>query len=191
MYKEFYFIIKELLFGYGEKMDKKVSEIKDVHEYALKNVSKEPDMIELAHSNRLNKSILGYSKEYSSEQIKACIEAVNGNIIKNNITVYRGVKEQMFSEHTYTKMKQAACEYNCDLYSKELFVSTSLDKKVAEAYGDVILRINVPVGSHALYLGRINEPYNYEVLLYDIKLKVLSIKKIDNKKYVTCKLVNG
>ena len=122
-----------------------------------------------------------YRQDRSDSDDKDIELMVASHKTKIDIVVYRGV-----CEHVMRLMKQNSSPYNnVDLYEKS-FLQTSLVKG-CESNSQYHLRIFVPSGTEAVYLGNVNdEQFFYEVdIQHGVKLKIISA----DKKYINCIIV--
>ncbi|MFI3603494.1 ADP-ribosyltransferase [Vagococcus fluvialis] len=102
--------------------------------------------------------------------------------LKNDIVVYRGV-----SQGPYEKMIIAAKGVKGIDFLEKGFLNTSIVKEKQIAH-DIQLRIYIPKGTPAYYVGNISgeEELYYEVIVQiGAKLKIVSM---DNQ-YINCKLI--
>lgn len=184
----FYYNIIEIFCNIGKKWDSLSPKEKDAIEFAHKNINPEPI-----------KKITGFSPEYYlahygevintrfrnnkiDEDDKKTIKMVAKHKAKVPLVLYRGVHKNIFDQ-----MKENAKNMkDTDLYEKA-FLQTSLVKNHERYSKDYSLRIFVPAGTQAVYLGNVNdEQFNYEVVIqHGAKLKILS----KDKKYYNCKLI--
>lgn len=163
---------------------------------------KEKDTIAFAHTYINPEPIRGTTPPFSPEyRLAASGETINqeylrkGNIIPNitdildklsqnttqkDIVVYRGVCYDLFNQ----MLNNATGEQTTDLIETGV-LQTSLVKG-HELPADIYLRIFIPAGTKALYLGNVN----YEQHLYEMDIMTgahLSIVSADAK-YLNCML---
>lgn len=190
MIKKFYFKLKDRIFKISKKWDALSIEEENAISFAVLHINPEP-----------NKYLLGSNSEYTPEWIIAhfnectnrypredqqddSCDMITKRISENTADVplilYRGV-----GDYIYNNMKDNARGTEFDYYEKG-FMSTSLVKGHEYRYKKR-LRIFVPVGSHVIYLGNVNdEQFNYEVVIQrGAKLKIRSI----DQEYINCELL--
>lgn len=184
-----YYHIIGRIFNIGDKWDKLSPTEEDAIKFAHKNINPEPQkMINKTHYS------LEYCLAHSGENINQrfrhdrqddddlkIIKMVSAHTTKVPLVLYRGVCKDVFKQ----MIINAKNIDNVDLYEKS-FLQTSLVKG-HESNSQYHLRIYVPEGTQAVYLGNVNdEQFYYEVdLQYGSKLKIVSI----DKDYVNCKLI--
>lgn len=185
----FYYRIIEKIYKFGDKWDKLSPLEKNAIDFAHMYINQEPSQMKdanhyalayyLAHSGEsINER---YRDDKPNEDDLRVISMVASHTTKVPLVLYRGVCEDVFG-----KMRENAKNMDdVDLYEKS-FLQTSLIKghEIKSRYH---LRIYVPEGAQAIYLGNVNdEQFYYEVdLQRGAKLKIVSA---DNK-YINCKLV--
>ncbi len=187
---------KELIFSYGKKWDKLAASKSNLEEYLKENLNEEPE--KFYNNNRLKPTFersiakdsgdifnnmlymtATHNDDYNSDELNYYIEAIRKYTTKNDIVVYRGVKEFVMQ----STIKEAINK-NCDLYDVA-FMSTSLFK-IEKKY-PYYLRIFIPKGTCAYYVGDASdEGDNYEVLVQKgARLKILS----KDNQYFNCILL--
>ena len=188
---------KELIFSYGKKWDKLAASKSNLEEYVKENLNEEPE--KFYNNNRLKPTFersiakdsgdifnnmlymtATHNDDYNSDELNYYIEAIRKYTTKNDIVVYRGVKEFVMQ----STIKEAINK-NCDLYDVA-FMSTSLFKSEERIY-PYYLRIYIPKGTCAYYVGDASdEGDNYEVLVQKgARLKIVSKDKV----YYNCILL--
>lgn len=133
----------------------------------------------LAHSGEsINER---FRKDRTDEDDKKIVEMVAQHTTKVPLVLYRGVCEAVFQQ----TIENARNMGDTDLYEKS-FLQTSLVNG-HESNSKYHLRIFVPAGTQAVYLGNVNdEQFYYEVdLQHGARLKILSI----DDEYINCKLI--
>lgn len=187
----FYYRILGKIFNVGDSWERISPCEEDAIEFAHKNINPEPKRYKdekgcefsleyyLAHyGESINES---YRKDRPDDIDLAVSDMIALHKTKTTIILYRGVCEDVFR-----LMKKNAKKFSgVDLYEKS-FLQTSLVKG-HEINSKYHLRIYVPSGVQAVYLGNVNnEQFYYEVdLQRGAKLKIVSI----DDKYINCKLV--
>ena len=173
----------------GAVWDKKSPSIENAIDFAHKNINEEPKQYVTGAEFSLEyllaasgETINGRYRQNSMEEIDLRIaDMVALHTTKVPCVLYRGVCELVFDQ-----MKNNAKDMKgVDLYEKA-FMSTSLVKGCELKYRHR-LRIYVPKGTEAVYLGNVNkEQHFYEVVLqHGSKLKIISRDNI----YINCKLL--
>lgn len=162
----FYCFFIEKIYRYGKKWDDLSPKEEDAIDFAHKNINPEPK-----RKIDSTKYSLEYCLVYSGETINdrfrqdriedSDLEIANMvalHTTKVPLVLYRGVCHGVFA-----KMRENAKNIkNADLHEKS-FMQTSLVKG-HERNEDHHLRIYVPAGTQAVYLGNVNyEQYYYEV----------------------------
>ena len=187
-----FYRIKDSILKIGTKWDKAALNETNVIEYAEQNINKEPSRYHLDNPNRfsyeycLASSAESINNRYRHNQINATDQLISDTIdsYKTNmdLIVYRGVYEPIF----YLMKTNAKSHSGIDLYEKG-FMCTSLIKNCELQY-KTKLRIFVPAGTKAIYMGNVNYELHkfYELTIqHDAALKIISI----DKDYINCKLV--
>lgn len=158
-------------------------------DFAHANINQEPNkMIDANHYSL--EYCLAHSGETINERFRQdkpdeidlkIAEMVALHTTKIPIVLYRGVCESVF----YQMIENAKNMDGIDLYEKS-FLQTSLVKG-HEIKSQYHLRIYVPEGTQAVYLGNVNDEQGY----YEVDLQrgaKLRIVSIDNE-YINCKLI--
>lgn len=133
----------------------------------------------LAHSGETINN--RYRHDRPEDIDKKIEQMVASHKTKKDMVVYRGVCKVVFD-----LMKSNAKNFDgVDLYEKS-FLQTSLVKG-CESNSEYHLRIYIPAGTEAVYLGNVNdEQFYYEVdIQHGVKLKIISV----DDKYINCKIV--
>lgn len=185
----FYYRIIGKFCGIGDEWDKLSPSEENAIDFAHTNINQEPDrMADATHYS------LEYCLAHSGERInERCrqdrpdpidlqiADMIATHATKIPIVLYRGVCKAVFR-----KMCENAKHIDkADLYEKS-FLQTSLVKG-HEINSQYNLRIYVPEGTQAIYLGNVN----YEQKYYEVDLQrgsKLKIVSIDNK-YINCRLL--
>lgn len=190
----FIYRIKDIIFNYGTKWDKKSREIKNPEKYASKYINEEPKRKDennkitweyyLAHygeeiNNRIRKNKCDDEDIWVSQMLnKRCPSKID-------LVLYRGVSNDVYKY----MQKSSQNKKDCDLYD-EGFLFCSLVKGQEYQYtkgNGQKFRIYVSKGSKIVYLGNVNdERTNYEVVVMrGAKLKMVSI----DADYINCELL--
>lgn len=186
----FYYRIIGKFCGIGNEWDKSSPSEENAIEFAHTNINQEP--------NRMTADGINYSLEYCLAYSGGTIngrfrygrpapidlqiaDMISTHKTKIPIVLYRGVCEDVFRK----MCENAKHIEKADLYEKA-FLQTSLVKG-HEIRSQYHLRIYVPEGTQAIYLGNVNyEQKYYEVVLQrGSKLKIVSI----DKKYINCRFL--
>jgi hypothetical protein len=187
-----YYRIKEYIFHIGAKWDKQSIAETDAIDFAHKYINPEPIKGEdppFSPEYRLAASGETINREYLRHEIiipilKDILKALSANKTKKDIIVYRGVSNDVFHQ----MIENAKNEQGADLIEKGI-LQTSLVKRheLSSNICTQYLRIFVPTGTNAIYLGNINnEQHLYEVdIQCKAKLQIISA----DKKYINCKLL--
>lgn len=186
----YYYCTIEKFWHIGEKWDKLSPSEKNAIEFAHTNINPEPNRMAadgihisleycLAHSGeRINER---YRRDRPDPIDLQIADMIATHRTKIPVVLYRGICEAVFR-----KMCENAQHIdNADFYEKA-FLQTSLVKG-HEIKSQYHLRIYVPEGAQAIYLGNVNyEQKYYEVVLQcGSRLKIISM---DNK-YINCRLL--
>lgn len=184
-----YYRIIEIFCNIGNKWDKISPAEEDAIEFAHKNINPEPKRM-ITSTRYSLEYCLAHSGETINERFRhdnpdeidlKIADMVALHTTKVPLVLYRGVCEAVFKQ-----MKESAKNMDgADLYEKS-FLQTSLVKE-HEIKSPHHLRIYVPKGTQAIYLGNVNEEqFYYEVdLQHGAKLKIVSI----DDEYINCKLI--
>jgi hypothetical protein len=185
----FYYRIIGKFYNIGVVWDKITPSEEDTIDFAHANINPEPNkMIDANHYSL--EYCLAHSGETINERYRQdrpdkddleIADMIALHTTKVNLVLYRGICKEVFLQ----MKKNAKNMDGVDLYEKS-FLQTSLVKG-HESNAKYHLRIYVPLGTQAIYLGNVNdEQYYYEVdLQRGAKLKVVSI----DKKYINCRLL--
>ena len=184
-----YYRIIGKFYNIGDKWDKLSLIEEDAIEFAYKNINPEPQKkitstcysleYYLAHcGENINER---FRRDRPDEEDLKIIDIVALHTTKVPLVLYRGVCEAVFQQ----MIENAKNMDDIDLYEKS-FLQTSLVKG-HESKSQYHLRIYVPEGTQAIYLGNVNEEqFYYEVdLQHGAKLKIVSI----DDEYINCKLI--
>lgn len=185
----FYYRIIEKFGNIGAAWDDMTPSEENAIDFAHANINPEPNkMIDtnhysleycLAHSGEsINRR---YREDRPDEDDLRIADMVALHTTKVPLVLYRGVYDKVFRQ----MQENAKNIGDTDLYEKS-FLQTSLVKG-HESKLQYHLRIYVPKGAQAVYLGNVNdEQFYYEVdLQHGAKLKIVSA----DKKYINCKLI--
>ncbi|MFS9008745.1 ADP-ribosyltransferase [Streptococcus infantis] len=186
---EFYYKLKGKILRTGQKWDLLSSSQADIPQFVERYLNNEPprlvgkiptDEYIIASSGptingRLRSSIV-------DESIENIYHTLKKYSTKKDIVVYRGVRMEILEK----MVESAQVEEYIDFKEKG-FLHTSLVKgfELRDPYKK--LRIKIPKGTNAFYVGNLNdeETYYYEVIIQKgAKLKVISIDD-----YINCELV--
>lgn len=186
--KKIYYRTLEIFKKAGPKWDQLAPTEETAIEFAHKNINPEPERRSgsrysleycLAHSGEtINERFRNDRPEDMDLEIA---EMVSKNKTKVTLVVYRGICDAV-----YKLMKENAKNIpGVDLHEKS-FLQTSLVKG-CETNSNIKLRIYVPAGTEAVYLGNVNyEQFYYEVdIQRGANLKIISM---DNE-YINCKII--
>lgn len=182
--------LRELIFRYGKKWDELAVDKEHAIEYAHRYINEEPVRYQEGTLRHTMEYVIAHSAESINERFRLgeeneidqmVADMLSRHSCKRDLVLYRGVYEEVFQD----MIKNSANIPDCDLYEKG-FLCTSLVKGCEYTY-DTSLRILVPHGSHAVYLGNVNdEQENYEVVVQrGARLRILS----KDRHYLNCLLV--
>lgn len=184
-----YYRIVEIFCNIGKKWDELSPSVENTINFAHENINPEPNRM-----NDENHFSLEYCLAHSGESINERFRQDRPDEIdleiaymvaqhktKVPLVLYRGVCEAVFQQ----MVENAKDMEDTDLYEKS-FLQTSFVKG-CEIHSEYNLRIYVPDGTQAIYLGNVNDEQDYyEVdLQHGAKLKILS----KDNKYINCKLI--
>ena len=189
LFRQKYFYIKDLILGTSKKWDDMSVSQNEAVQFAHKYMNPEPSPRRgqdsspeyvLAHYGQLINWQL--RKDEITDDCRRVSEVISKCTTKIPIVAYRGV-----NDNVYQKMKEAAKGLpGIDFYEKG-FLCASLVKGF-ESKGYINIRIYIPEGSNAIYLGNVNDE---EEVYYPIgiqcgaRLKIISC----DDKYVNCYLI--
>ena len=185
----FYYRIIERIYNVGAIWDKMAPSEENAINFAHNNINQEPERYVEGGSFSLE-YCLAYSGETINERYRCdnpeeidlrIADMIALHVTKVPLVVYRGVSKVVFEQ----MKKNAKYMKGVDLYEKS-FLQTSLVKQ-CEIKERCRLRIYVPEGTQAVYLGNVNEEqFYYEVdLQHGAELKVVSM----DEKYINCRLI--
>lgn len=186
----FYYRIIEKFWHIGEKWDKSSPSEENAIDFAHTNINIEPDRMAADATNYSLEYCLAHSGERINGRYRndrpdpidlQIADMISTHLTKIPIVLYRGVSEAVF----LMMCENAKHIDKVDLYEKS-FLQTSLVKG-HEIESQYHLRIYVPEGTQAIYLGNVN----YEQKYYEVDLQrgsKLKIVSIDNK-YINCRLL--
>lgn len=185
----FYYRFIGMIHNIGGIWDQMATSEENAIAFAHKNINPEPKKCEeylkysleycLAHyGESINER---YRQDRPDDMDLKIVDMVASHTTKVPLILYRGVCEMVFLQ----MQENAKNMRGVDLYEKS-FLQTSLVKG-HESNSEYHLRIYVPSGTQAVYLGNVNdEQYYYEVdLQRGSKLKIISI----DTEYINCKLI--
>jgi hypothetical protein len=185
-----YYLLANFFRRDGEKWDRMAVSEEAAVEFAHEYVNPEPQRM-LASGRYSPEYCLASSAETINERYRsgespneaelAISEMISAHSTKRPIILYRGVCDHVFEQ----MIENAQGVKNADLLEKG-FLSTSLVRG-REIRCERRLRIYVPQGTAAVYLGNVNdEQFYYEVVVqHGAHLKVLS----KDKTYLNCILL--
>ncbi|SHI96859.1 ADP-ribosyltransferase exoenzyme [Butyrivibrio fibrisolvens DSM 3071] len=189
MHTTLFYRIKDIITKTGASWDQLAPTEESAIEYAHRYINPEPErMIDVHHYSM--EYCLAYSGETINERFRKdrpitidhqISDMVSQHKTTRDLVLYRGVCEAV-----YQMMKDNASDiHGTDLLEKS-FLQTSLVKG-KENHSKIHLRIYVPAGTKAVYLGNVNnEQSYYEVdLQHGAHLQIISI----DKEYINCKLL--
>jgi len=184
-----YYKLKGKLYNIGVIWDKLAPTKGNAIEFAHKYINPEPQrMINefkysleycLAHTGEnINDR---FRKNRPDELDLEIADLISKNKTQIPHVLYRGVCKEVFQQ----MQRNARGMEGVDLHEKS-FLQTSLVKG-QESKQIIRLRIYVPVGTEAIYLGNVNdEQFYYEVdIQHGSKLKVISMDDV----YINCELI--
>ena len=184
-----YYRIIGKIYNIGNKWDKLSPIEENAIEFAHKNINPEPQRKITATCYSLE-YCLAHSGETINDRFRQdrpdecdlkIADMVALHTTKVPLVLYRGVCETVFQQ----MIENAENMDDTDLYEKA-FLQSSLVKG-HEIKSKYRLRIYVPKGTQAIYLGNVNEEqFYYEVdLQHGAQLKIVSI----DDEYINCKLI--
>lgn len=186
---EFCYKLKGKILRTGQKWDLLSSSQADVPLFVAKYLNNEPPRyVEKIPSDEYiiassGPTINGRLRSGSvDEKIENIYQTLKKYSTKADIVVYRGV-----SMETLEKMVESAQVEGCIDFKEKGFLHTSLVKGFEFRDPYKKLRIKIPKGTNAFYVGNLNneETHYYEVIIQKgAKLKVISIDD-----YINCELV--
>ena len=187
---EFYYKLRGKIFQTGKKWDLLSSSKDEVHDFAKKYLNKEPDKyiggslsdeyIVAASGERIGEILR--SEHGVDSTILSIYNTLKKYSTKKDIVVYRGVNKPVFD-----KMIESAKGDSTVDFKEKAFLHTSVVKGYEISDSSRKLRIKVPKGTNAFYVGNISgeESTYYEVIVQKgARLKVISIDD-----YINCELV--
>ena len=185
----FFYRIIEKIYKIGDKWDKLTPSEEKAIDFAHVYINQEPSRMKDANHYSLE-YYLAHSGESINERYRndrpdeidlEIADMISKHKTKIPIVVYRGVCEEVFK----AMRRNAKKVDKIDLYEKS-FLQTSLVKG-HESKAKYHLRIYVPKGAQAVYLGNVNEEqFYYEVdLQHGAKLKIVS----KDDEYINCKVI--
>ena len=186
--KVWYFKLKEKIFRYGEKWDALAPLENKAIVFAHKKINEEPQ--KESSTNLFMEHKLASSAQTINDNLRRdenyydCFskELQSKYSLKEDIVVYRGV-----SEEPYKKMKESAKNIKGVDFLEKGFLNTSIVKG-KQINSEYQLRIFLPKGTHAFYVGNITgeEKDYYEVIVQSgAKLRILSMDDV----FINCKLI--
>lgn len=119
---------------------------------------------------------------YVTEPYREFIEMLNNYSSKEEFVVYRGIPEELFSQ----MKKDAKNIPGVDLVDKGFMATAAIID--TEFKPKIRLRIKLPKGTNAIYLGNVNneKEYYYEIRIQcGAQLKIVSI----DDTYINCELL--
>lgn len=184
-----FYRMKDILSSVGSKWDELAPSEENAIEFAYEYLNDEPQkMIDTFHYSpeyclaHYGQDInMRFRENREDEDDRKIAEMISTHTTRKTMVVYRGVCEFVFNHMIQTEKGME----DADLVDKA-FLQASLVKG-AEIQSDYQLRIYVPKGTEAVYLGNVNdEQFYYEVdIQHGTKLKIISM----DKRYINCKIV--
>ena len=184
---EFYYKLKGKIFQTGKKWDLLSSSEDGVHDFTEKYLNgqlhrsiNEYEYIVAASGEKIGEILR--SEQGVDSTIHSIYDTLKKYSTKKDIVVYRGVNKPVFD-----KMIESAKGDSTVDFKEKAFLHTSVVKgyEISDSYRK--LRIKVPKGTSAFYVGNISgeESTYYEVIVQKgARLKVISIDD-----YINCELV--
>lgn len=181
----------EFICSVGKRWDKLSQTKETAIQFAHSNINPEPKrFLDEAHQKYSKEYELAHYGDYINWRFRKnspdkgdleMVDMVENHTTKTDLVLYRGVDDDVFE----LMQKNAKNMVGVDLYERG-FLSCTLVK--GQEYDDKCkLRIFVPKGSHAVYLGNVNnELNNYEVVIQ--QGTALRIRSIDQT-YINCEIV--
>ena len=185
------FRIKGVLLKTGMRWDQQRLSADEVDQFAKDYLNEEPARIYNNGAQTLE-YMLSQSGSSISERLRegegnefdnAIVDMVRNYQTKKDIIVYRGIPSLLLDY----MFKTARGRKGIDLIDNG-FMATSLVKE-SDLPGDVLLRIKVPSGINAIYMGDVGyekEKYHEVTIQCGASLKIVSI---DNE-YINCELLS-
>lgn len=181
--------IKEFFTRTGFRWDRRSQSAENAHAYAQKHINEEPkaklnatdysmEYLLASSGESINNRYRNNSATELDGQIAAMVSAHHTD---TDLILYRGVCEYAFEQ----MVENAKGRHDCDFYEKG-FLATSLVKG-HEIKAENRLRIYVPAGTNAVYMGNVNEEQGYfEVdIMHGARLKIVSA----DDTYISCILL--
>ncbi|MCK8606867.1 ADP-ribosyltransferase [Apilactobacillus ozensis] len=94
----------------------------------------------------------------------------------DNLTLYRGISEEGLKASLNNQPLIVGAKY----FDKG-FSSTSLSRSIGEGFGNVLLKINIPLGNHGAYIAPFSKHKNEQEFLLNPGTKMI-VTNIENKK---------
>ena len=188
-----FYRIKDVFLNIGSKWDKLAPSEDEAIFFAHEFINPEPEKFSskedglyspeyvLAHHGELFNGIFREGRDVGDDDCKYLTDMLDTHSTKKDMVVYRGICKYVF-EH----MKENAKNIDgVDLLDKA-FLQSSLVKG-HESNSRIRLRIFVPKGTKAAYMGNVNdEQWYYEVVIQrGTPLRVISA----DKEYINCEVL--
>ena len=190
-----FYRIKDIFLNIGAKWDKLSPPENEAIAFAHEFINPEPEKFAsrregkyspeyvLAHHGQLFNDIFREGRDVGDDDCKYLTDMLDAHATKKDMVVYRGICKYVF-EH----MKENAKGMDgIDLLDKA-FLQSSLVKG-HESRTNIRLRIFMPKGTKAVYMGNVNdEQWYYEVTIQrETPLRVISV----DKEYINCEVVQN
>lgn len=191
MHSTLFYRIKDIFTKTGASWDQLAPSKDTAIDFAHDNLNPDPERMINAYKYSLEYCLAhngeSINKRYRDQNYMDDIDLqmpymLNQYSTKAPIVVYRGVDPEIYQE-----MINAARHIKGVDLKEKAFLSTSLVKG-HERPAIIKLRIYIPAGTHAVYMGDVNyeEKKYYEVTIqHNSELKIISI----DKEYINCKLI--
>ncbi len=131
------------------------------------------------------------------EKCKLLDEALSKTKLPEDVITYRGIKAKAVE-----RLLESGGAVAGNVITNKIFMSSSLDKSVAETFAgkveqDIVgnkktlIELRLPKGTHAAYVGKISDlPDEYEVIIKPgVKFKVLGMKESEKERIVVWRAI--
>ncbi|MCK8624537.1 VIP2 family actin-ADP-ribosylating toxin [Apilactobacillus sp. M161] len=110
------------------------------------------------------------------KETKDVTKAISKFSTPYNLTVYRGISDKGLQASLNNQPLKVGAKY-----FDKAFSSTSLSRSIGESFGNILLKINVPLGNRGAYIAPISHHKNEKEFLLNPGTKMI-VTSIENKK---------
>jgi hypothetical protein len=189
-----YFDSIDSINDYTEDFSEYITHLKNEYKQIYYNRSDHPfEILEWYagyYSIVINEFLRGNKSFADTEKISVIERLINKFRIRNNIIVVRIIRNDFLCDlHTDRKINRNTILKDKSFLSTSLFLKYKHGLKIVK--NAIILLIKVPAGTNALYIEKLSNRKEYELILQrETMLKVERIKKCHNNTVLLTRIIN-